>query len=184
MPPKAGERCIICKVPLSEEDVILIVRGRRVPLKQAMVDSFLNNQEKYFAALQPKSALFHENIDVPAGVAQGGISMGWFLFGSYIFVALIFSGLSGYTAVSKGLPAIPNYFIGFFFSIFGYLYVLTRPAMAKKGEVPEGLVKVPTTYSPVPCEKCGCTNHPSARECSGCGAELEPSMQSEVERSK
>lgn len=182
MPPKPGERCIICKMPLSEDDVALMVRGRRVPLKNAMVDSFMNNQEKYFAALQPKSVLFQENM-AAIGTAQGGISSGWFFFGSYILIALVFSGLSGYAAVSKGLPPVPHYFIGFFFSVFGYIFVLTRSALTRKGEIPEGLVKVPTTHAPVPCEKCGNTNHPSAKKCSGCGAELEPQMQSEVGRS-
>ena len=182
MPPKQGERCIICNVPLSADDVTLIVRGRRVPLKNVMVDSFMNNQEKYFAMLQPKSALFQENMEA-TGTSQGGVSGGWFLFGSYILSALIFSGLSGYVAVSKGLATTPHYFIGFFFSVFGYLYVLTRPALTSKGEIPEGLVKVPTTHAPMPCEKCGNPNHPSANKCSGCGVELTPQMQSEVERS-
>ena len=182
VPPKQGERCIICNVPLSEEDVTLMVRGRRVPLKNAMVESFMNNQEKYFAELQPKSALFQENMEA-MGTAQGGISSGWFLFGSYILSALIFSGLSGSAAISKGLPPIPHYFIGFFFSVFGYIYVLTRPALTSKGEIPEGFIKVPTTHAPVLCKKCGNTNHPSAKKCSSCGAQLEPKMQSEVGRS-
>ena len=181
MPPKEGERCIICNVPLSEGDVALMVRGRRVPLKNAMVDSFMKYQEKYFAELQPKSALFQENMDA-MGTAQGGISSGWFLFGSYILIALIFSGLSGSAAISKGLPPSPHYFIGFSFSVFGYIYVLTRATVVKKGEIPEGFVKVPTTHAPVPCKKCGNTNHPSAEKCSSCGAQLEPQMQSEVER--
>jgi hypothetical protein len=180
--PKSGERCIICGMSLTEDDLVLIVRGRRVPLKSVMVDSFLGNQEKYFAKLQPKSALFQENLEAPPGVAQGGISSGWFLFGLYILVALIFSGMSGYTAVSKGLNPIPHFFIGFFFSAFGYLYVLRRPATVKKGDIPAGLVKVPTTNGPVPCPKCGNTNHPSAKQCADCGAKLKPRFQSEVER--
>jgi len=182
MPPKKGERCIICNVPLSEGDVALMVRGRRVPLKNAMVDSFMKYQEKYFAELQPKSALFQENMEA-MGTAQGGVSSGWFLFGSYILMALIFSGLSGNAAISKGLPPIPHYFIGFFFSVFGYIYVLARPALTGKGEIPQGFVKVPTTHAPMVCEKCGNTNHPSAKKCSSCGAQLEPQMQSEVGRS-
>ncbi len=182
MPPKEGERCIICNVSLSKDDVILMVRGRRVPLKNVMVDSFMNNQEKYFAELQPKAALFQENM-ASTGTAQGGISSGWFLFGSYILIALFFSGLSGYAAISKGLPPIQHYFVGFFFSVLGYIYVLSRPALTSRGDIPAGFVKVPTTHAPVPCKKCGNTNHPSAEKCSGCGAQLEPQMQSEVERS-
>ncbi len=180
--PRTGERCIVCGVLLTEEDVVLIVRGRRVPLKYTMVDSFLRNQEKYFAKLQPKSALFQENLEAPAGVAQGGISSGWFLFGLYVLVALIFSGLSGYAAVSKGLNPITYFFIGLLFSAFGYLYVLTRPTKVSRGEIPTGLVKVPTTLMPVPCPKCGNTNHPAAKKCAGCGGKLEPLFQSEAEQ--
>lgn len=184
VPAKPGERCSICDVPLTDQDVALLVRGRRVPLNHMMVDSFLANEEKYFAANQPRGALFSEEMAEQPGVSLGGISTGWFLFGSYILAALIFSGLSGYAAISKGLPPIRYFFIGFVFSILGYLYVVTRTAVAKKGEIPEGLVKVPTTSAPVACPKCGHGNHPSAKICSECGNKLQPKLQSEVARVK
>ncbi|MGH7454512.1 MAG: hypothetical protein ACRENG_24375, partial [bacterium] len=181
--PKLGDYCTVGNVPLDTlQDVALIVRGRRVPLHHTMVDSFMRTQEKYFSQKQPKSALFQEELSVPAGVALGGISSGWFLFGLYVLVALVFGGMSGYTAVSKGLKPIPHFFAGFFLSAFGYLYVLTRPAVAKKGEIPAGLVKVPATNAPVPCPSCGYTNHPSAAKCAGCGSKLQPMMESEVAR--
>lgn len=184
VPPKSGERCIVCGLSLTEHDVTLIVRGRRVPLKRSMVDSFLHNQELYFSKIQPKGALFQENFDIPIGVAQGGISLGWFVFGMYVLVALLFGGISGCVAVSKGLKPIPHFFIGLFFSAFGYLYVLARPALVKKGDIPSGLVKVPTTSSPVPCPKCGNTNHPTAKQCTECGANFDPLYLSEVDRIK
>jgi len=184
MPAKPGERCSICDVPLTDQDVALLVRGRRVPLNHTMVDSFLTNEEKFFAAKQPRGALFSEEMTEQPGVSLGGISTGWFLFGSYILIALIFSGLSGYAAVSKGLPPIRYFFIGFVFIVLGYLYVVTRPALAKKGEIPEGLVKVPTTSAPMACPKCGYGNHPSAKVCSECGNKLQPKLQSEVARVK
>ncbi len=181
--PKPGDYCTIGNVPLDTlQDVALIVRGRRVPLHHTMVDSFMRTQEKYFSQKQPKSALFQEELSAPAGAALGGVSSGWFLFGLYVLVALAFAGMSGYAAVSKGLSPIPNFFIGFFLSAFGYLYVLTRPAVAKKGEIPAGLVKVPATNSPVPCAACGYHNHPSAKQCAGCGLKLEPMVESEVAR--
>lgn len=182
VPPEPGERCIICGVRLTEKDVTLVIRGRRVPLKAAMVDSFMKHPEKYFAELQPKSALFQENLEAPRGVAQGGISPGWFLFGLYILVALIFGGLSGNAAVSKGLRPIRYFFVGLFLSVFGYLYVLTRPAAANKGDIPKGLVKVPTTHAPIACPKCGNPNHPSATTCLACGAKTRPTYASEISR--
>ncbi|MGH7596896.1 MAG: hypothetical protein ACREOI_11130 [bacterium] len=181
--PKVGDYCTVGNVPLDTlKDVALIVRGRRVPLHHTMVDSFMRTQEKYFSQQQPKGALFQEELSAPAGAALAGIDSGWFLFGLYVLVALFFSGLSGYTAVSKGLPPIPHFFIGFFLSALGYLYVLTRPAATKKGEIPAGLVKVPVTNSPVPCAACGYNNHPSAKQCAGCGGKLQPTIESEVVR--
>jgi len=181
--PKLGDYCTVGNVPLDTlQDVALIVRGRRVPLHHTMVDSFMRTQEKYFSRQQPKGALFQEELSAPKGAALGGVTSGWFLFGLYVLGALVFAGISGYTAVSKGLPPIPNFFIGFFLSALGYLYVLTRPAVAKKGEIPAGLVKVPTTHTPVPCSGCGYQNHPSAKQCVGCGGKLEPMLQSEVAR--
>ena len=183
--PKLGDYCTVGNVPLDTlQDVALIVRGRRVPLHRTMVDSFMRTQEKYFSQQQPKGALFQEELSAAKGAALAGVTSGWFLFGLYVLVALIFAGVSGYTAVSKGLPPIPNFFIGFFLSALGYLYVLTRPAVAKKGEIPGGLVKVPLTHAPVPCAACGYQNHPSAKQCVGCGGKLEPMMQSEVARAR
>ena len=181
--PKLGDYCTVGNVPLDTlQDVALIVRGRRVPLHRTMVDSFMRTQEKYFSQQQPKGALFQEELSAAKGAALAGVTSGWFLFGLYVLVALIFAGVSGYTAVSKGLPPIPNFFIGFFLSALGYLYVVTRPAVAKKGEIPEGLVKVPLTHTPVPCAACGYQNHPSAKQCVGCGGKLQPTLQSEVAR--
>jgi hypothetical protein len=181
--PQPGDYCTVGNVPLdTSKDVVLIVRGRRVPLHHTMVDSFLRTQEKYFSQKQPKGALFQEELSAPAGAALGGISLGWFLFGVYVLTALVFGGISGYAAVSKGLKPIPHFFIGFFLSVFGYLYILTRPAVAKKGEIPAGLVKVPATNAPVSCPACGYTNHPSAKRCFDCGGKLEPTMESEVAR--
>lgn len=181
--PKLGDYCTVGNVPLDTlQDVALIVRGRRVPLHRTMVDSFMRTQEKYFSQQQPKGALFQEELSAAKGAALAGVTSGWFLFGLYVLVALVFAGLSGYTAVSKGLPPIPNFFIGFFLSALGYLYVLTRPAVARKGEIPEGLVKVPLTHTPVPCAACGYQNHPSAKQCVGCGGKLQPVLQSEVAR--
>ncbi|MCI0693777.1 zinc finger Ran-binding domain-containing protein [candidate division KSB1 bacterium] len=181
--PKPGDYCTVGNVPLDTlQDVALIVRGRRVPLHRTMVDSFMRTQEKYFSQKQPKGALFQEELSAPAGAALGGISSGWFLFGLYVLTALVFGGMSGYTAVSKGLKPIPHFFIGFFLSAFGYLYVLTRPAVIKKGEIPAGLVKVPATNAPVSCPACGYANHPSAKRCVSCSGKLEPTMESEVAR--
>lgn len=180
--PKPRERCLICGALLTEKDATLLVRGRRVPLKSGMVDSFMHNQVYYFSRLQPKGALFQENLEAPPGVAQGGITRTWFLLGLYILLALTFAGLSCSHAVMKGLPPSRYFVIGLIFSVFGYLYALTRPAATKLPVVPSGLTKPPGTRQPIPCEECGETNHPAAKRCAGCGKPLQPQVTSESEQ--
>jgi hypothetical protein len=147
-----------------------------------MLDSFMNNQEQFFAELQPKGALFQENLNVPKGAAQGGISLGWFLFGSYVLFALVCAAVSGYVAVSKGLPAIPNFFMGLLLSVFGMVYVITRPPAVEKGAIPPGMAKVADTHAPKRCPKCGQTNHPTVSRCAHCGEDMTPSYESEISR--
>ena len=144
------------------------------------IDVFQAAQDTFARGDRPQSALFQKD----AGSAQPAVGSGWFLLGMYIIIALLFSGLSAYTAVSKGLNPVPYFFVGFLFSLLGYLYVLSRPSTVKPGAVPAGLVKVPTTQEPVPCPHCGYTNHPAAKKCLGCGAALQPLMQSEVNRAR
>lgn len=182
VPARDSELCTVCGAKLTPEDVALIVRGRRTPLRQAHVETFLNNLERNFSSRQPKSALFQEDLSAPPGTAQGGISQGWFLFGLLVLSSLIFGGLSGYRALSMGLPPLTPFFVGFFLNLPGFLYVISRPAGQGHLKVPKGLVKVPETVTPVPCPACGEVNHPTARLCPGCGKELHPSQQSEVTR--
>jgi hypothetical protein len=182
LPAQVGENCTVGGTPLTGDDVALIVRGRRVPLHREAVQEFLKNQKKYFAKLQPKGALFQEDMTSQEGTALGGISWGWFLFGVYVLVALLFGGLSGYAAIMRGLRPVPHFFSGFVFIVFGYLYVLTRRRVRPPGEVPSGLVKVPATSSPVPCPVCGFMNHPSAFRCAACRTELHPTIESEVSK--
>lgn len=175
-------KCAGCNnsMHLDSAGYALLYRGRKIPIHTFCENAVRSNPaiyQTYFASLQPRGALFQEN-----DAGQTGVKAGWFIFGLIVLVALLTGGLSGYAAVSKGLQPIPNFFIGL--TIVGFLYVLTRPSAVKPGEVPEGLVKVPTTLAPVPCEKCGYTNHPSATKCAGCGTKLKPLMQSEVERAR
>ncbi len=182
VPAKDTELCTVCGAELTRDDVALIVRGRRIPLRQAHVETFLNNLERSFSSRQPKSALFQEDVSAPPGTAQGGISQGWFLFGLLVLSSLILGGLSGYRALSMGLPPLAPFFIGFFLNLPGFLYVISRPADPGRGRVPKGLVKVPETATPAPCPACGEVNHPTARRCLRCGKALHPSQPSEVTR--
>ena len=152
------------------------VLSSRPVLASAFDAGFVQLQDSSAVPLQPQSALFNNE--------SGGMGSGWFFLGMYVLAALVSSGLSGYTAVAKGLDPKPYFILGFILSLFGYLYVLSRPAAAQAGAVPGGLVKVPSTLEPVPCPHCGYTNHPAAHKCLGCGAALQPSVRSEVTRAR
>lgn len=167
-------------LPATSPAPCFVFNERRHASRGALAAVFQTAPDTLPSPPHPRSALFPKE----AGAARHAAGPGWFWLGLYVLVALVFSGLSGYTAISKGLNPALYFFLGFFLSAFGYLYVLTRKATAKPGEVPAGLSKVQTTFAPVPCPKCGFTNHPAAKKCPGCGAELQPMVQSEVSRAK
>jgi len=177
-----GEICTVCGMPVSSDDIAIILKGRRMPVMKDMAAAVLKNPEAYFKNKQAKSALFQEDFQAPPGAAQAGVSLGWFLAGLYVLSALIFGGLSGVAAVAKGLPPISSFLAGFCLSVFGYLDVLTRTSRPESGEVPAGLVKVPVTQSPLACPQCGNTNHPAAASCAVCHVSLSPQGQSDLSR--
>ena len=179
---KVGEICVVCGMPVSSGDIAIILKGRRLPVMKDMTAAVLKNPEIYFKSKQAKSALFQEDFQAPPGAVQAGVSLGWFLGGLYILSALIFGGLSGAAAVARGLPPISSFFFGLGLSVFGYLYVLTRPSQTASPSVPAGLVKVPVTQSPLACPQCGNTNHPAAASCAACHVSLSPQGQSDLSR--
>jgi len=132
---------------------------------------------------RPRTALFHENQRSPRDLQQGGISWGWLAAGLYVLSGLLFGGLSGYAALTKGLAPRLCFFLGLFLNVFGYLYVLMRPAGSRQQAAP-GLRKVPSTAAPIPCPHCSHPNHPSAKKCAGCNSELQPIAQSDLDRLK
>lgn len=113
------------------------------------------------------------------------LSLGWFFFGLYVLAGLIFAGCSAQLAVSKRLPVLPWFAAGLLFNAFGYLVLLTRRPGAAAGasrEIPHGLHKIPATYESAPCPGCGHHNHPAAERCAGCGGEMVPVVESDVNR--
>ena len=172
---RPGDHCTVSGEALGPGDVCLLVDGRRVPLKKEAVNIFLNNQEKYFSNLQPRSALFTESMGQPKS-----LSMGWFIFGIYFLVGLFFAALTSHTAVAKGLKPIPWFFAGLLFNALGYLAVLIKKSETK-GEIPSGFGKVPLTSAPAICSNCGYENHPTAKSCLNCSTEFNPERSSEID---
>jgi len=179
---KACEICIVCGMPVSGDDIAIVLKGRRLPVMKDMAETVLRNPEFYFKDKQAKGALFQEDFQAPSGAVRAGVSFGWFLVGLYVLSALFFGGLSGAAAVAKGLPPISSFFLGLALNLFGYLFVLTRRSDKASHSVPAGLLKVPATQSPLACPRCGNTNHPAANSCALCHVSLAPQGRSDFSR--
>lgn len=57
-------------------------------------------------------------------------------------------------------------------TIAGFMVHRMIEKRAGAAGVPAGLAKIPATKTPIACHSCGGENHPSARKCSHCGAEV------------
>lgn len=129
---------------------------------------------------RPRGGLFSEE-----GMPTQPLSLGWFILGLYVLLGLVFAGASAHLAVQRSLPPIPWFLAGFFLNAVGYLILLTRPrgdTQHLPAGIPGGLHKVPRTYDHHPCPCCGALNHPAARYCPCCHAQLEPKFESEAAR--
>lgn len=176
--PGEGERCIVCKQQVYGADVVEVrYQGRRFFVKAAMLEDFDAEPLRYFEELQARSGLFDER-----AVGGGKVSWGWLAFGAYVVVGLVFAALCGYLAIGRGHLPLTWFFAGLAGNVAALFVLLKTPRGRLEAVMPPGLTKVPITRAPVPCPGCGATNHPSAAECGGCGAELEPAFEPETAR--
>jgi hypothetical protein len=177
--PRAGETCIVCDKAVAATDRVYEVEGQRVPVHTGACDNaFRRAPEHFLAGLKPRGAFLGAEPNLGPN-----FSLGWFAFGIYVLLGLVFGAFCAYRAVNHALRPWPWFLAGFFLNVFGFLALVTRPAgdSSMAGLAP-GLVKVPTTYSPRVCSRCGEMNHPSATSCVGCGNKIEPLVTSEVSR--
>ncbi len=177
VPIKEGDRCFICNIELVDGGVAFIYRGRRVTVASFHVQQFLDAPLKYFSRLQPRGALFQED-----AILERPMWSGWLLLGIWLAVGLVSAAISTHLALRKGLPPVTWFAIGLATNLFGLLLLLRHRAEADVS-LPPHLAKIPTTLNPVECPACRAENHPSAKQCSACGAQLNPTAVSEVERS-
>jgi len=180
VPPKDGEICALCNRPIGADDPVYLVHGQRVALHAAEMaePGAAARLQTLLAQLRPRGAF------IGAESAPAQLSAGWFLFGIYVLVGLLFGALCAHHALHTGYNPITWFFAGLVFSLPGYLVLLTRPkqeVVAPAG-IPSGLRKIAATHAPAACPKCGTENHPSAAQCLGCGASLQPQLTSEVAR--
>ncbi len=182
VPQKGGEICALCNQPIGASDPVYLVHGQRVPLHAAELaePGVTARLETLLAQLRPRGAF------LGAESAPAELSAGWFFFGIYVLIGLLFGALCAHRALNTGYNPISWFFVGLVLSLLGYLALLTRPkreVVAPAG-IPSGLRKIAATYAPAACPKCGTENHPSAAQCLGCGAKLSPQLTSEVSRAR
>jgi hypothetical protein len=177
--PRAGETCIVCKKAIGAKDRVYKVEGQRVPVHAGVCEAALaGDPERFLARLKPRGAFLGAEPNLGPN-----ISWGWFAFGIYVLLGLVFGAFCAYRAVDHALKPWPWFLTGFFLNLFGFLALVTqRAGDSSMAGLPPGLVKVPTTYSPRVCPRCGATNHPSATSCAECGNKIEPLVTSEVAR--
>ena len=177
--PRAGETCIVCDKAIGAKDRVYKVEGQRVPVHRGVCEAaFAGYPERFLSRLKPRGAFLGAEPNLTPHIWWG-----WFAFGIYVLLGLVFGALCASRALNHALKPWPWFLVGFFLNLFGYLALVARAAAdSSMVGLPPGLVKVPTTSSPRACPRCGTMNHPSATSCVGCGNKIEPLVTSEVIR--
>jgi len=170
IPAKPEETCSVCNTPVGPGGEAYLADGQRLVVMAAMRDELLANPLQYAKKYRPEGMMFTVR-------RAGPLHSAYLWIGIYILAGLLFGGLSAHSAMSKGLPALEWFLLGFFFSVPAYLAVAAKRTTV---EVPAGLAKIPLTRTPGLCSHCRAGNHPSAESCIVCGAPLTPTAPSEV----
>ena len=177
--PRPGEICLVCNRPVGGDQLAYLVEGQRVAVHRGSCDSsFRSNPRRWLASLKPHGAF------LGAEPGQEPLSEMVFYAGLYVLIGLVFGALSAHRAFSAGYQPLGWFALGLFFNVAAYLVLISGPRreVAVPEGVPAGLRKIASTFSPETCPRCGAANHPSAAQCSGCGAKLQPRLRSEVEK--
>jgi len=174
-----GMVCLVCNKQIGKDDFVFRVSGQRVAVHRVgCYAELLGHPYRFLRILQPHGAF------LGAGAEEQTVSFAWFLVGLYVLSGLVFAALGAHRALHLGRSPVAWFALGLTFNIFAYLLLLTRRKGQMEGfaSVPPGLRKVPATSDPRYCPECGKTNHPSAEQCAGCGAKLQPFSESEVKK--
>jgi hypothetical protein len=179
VPSRPDEFCIVCRRSIGKAGVVYLVNGQRVPIHVSdCYARFRRNPLAYLASLQPHGAF------LGAGSETQNLPWGWFVAGLYVLAGVVFGALCAHRALGAGRNPAAWFGAGLALNIVGYVWLLARPKLAieSPGGVPEGLGKTPASLGPQPCPRCGRMNHPAATQCADCGAQLQPTVSSEVGR--
>ena len=171
---KDGERCLVSDILLDENDVAFIYRGRRVALHRDAIGVFIDAPSKYFSKLQPRGALFQED-------ETWSLGLGWLFIGVWMTLGLACGAAASHLALRKSRSPGFWFAAGVATNLVALATLLTRPASGTPA-LPLRLAKIPNTSRPIPCPECQAENHPAAKACSFCGANLSPEIESETQR--
>jgi len=180
VPAQPNDICRACYQEVGKDDPVYEVKGQRIALHaEEMQKDFLLQLGSLVTQLEPRGALF-DNRD------GSQLSNAWLYFGLYVLVGLVFGALCAHRALHTGHSPLAWFGWGLLLNVVGYAALRMRPRRegATLEAVPRGLGKVAATYAPAVCKACGAENHPSARQCIGCGAHLTPRFVSEAERAR
>lgn len=169
--------CRVCNDPIGASGVTVVHKGREVHVHVGeCLEHWQAEPQRYFAALQPRAALFDEE-----ALTHGQLRLGWLIVGVYVLAGLVCGAGCAYLAVSRGRSPPAWFLAGLVGNAAALLALTTLGGRVPGGPlgVPRGLRKVPTTRAPVRCSACGAGNHPSAGQCSHCHAALEPRVAAE-----
>lgn len=154
-------------------------QGKRFYMEsEHCLDMFMTDPEKFARRVEPRAALFSApRADRPS------YSPAFLYLGIFVVVGLISGGITSYLGVQKGLSGRNWFALGFLLNIIAIALVVRDRGQETLFQK-KGFCKTPQTFDPVTCPACSKLNHPSARRCSGCGAQLRPSVESEVARAR
>jgi len=181
--PKPGEYCSLCYEPIQASDLVYVVWGQRVGVHAGSEDEdFRADPKKWLARLRPGGAFL--GVEGATDAPQQALSDFWFVAGFYVLLGLIFGALCAHRAFHSGYPPGLWFAMGLALNVVAYIVLALKPKreVTAVAGIPAGLRKIASTFEPMPCPACGCTNHPSAAKCLECGAALQPRTLSEVER--
>ena len=114
----------MCDKTVGATDRVYEVEGQRVPVHMGACDNaFRRAPEHFLARLKPRGAFLGAEPNLGPNV-----SLGWFAFGIYVLLGLVFGAFCAYRAVNHALRPWPWFLAGFFLNVFGFLALVTRPA--------------------------------------------------------
>jgi len=183
-PAPAHDGCIVCDGPAGPDAIRETYKGRTVSVCRACGEAaWLDHRDALIAKLQARGVLFDEQTSGQAD--SNALMSGWMWFGLWALAGVVCAAATSYVALSKGIAPLPWMLAALPFNVVPLLLVVMKPAadLSRLPQgMPAGLAKIATTLAPVACAKCGADHHPTATQCSRCGAPLAASGASESAR--